>query len=266
MAWADIYAKTVAELKLKNGSYDEKTPKLHSWDMVAFLGLYTSNVVQAVERASEAIVRSDYADSDGLLAPQFRPFDIDTTTTASDYVSKFVGTQSAWKRTPTQLTDQQKWFAQTLGIKVLTYEPVRYPTVIASTQLEQIDQVRQMMDDRESALDASAHALGLYQLGFASKDLCVSFLAGMRRLGTDLDVLAENPPVSLSEEVAGALDAAKKKSEAALQSIGNAAGKAAAEIGNLAGNVAGAAASGFFDQATLLTLAVAGVAAYVALR
>ena len=262
MGWIETYAQLVKALTAKNGSWTSAVPKMKTSDMVALLGMYTTGVVPAVERVADAIIPSNYATAEGesLVAGvggAFTLMGLDAPKIdARTYVSKTVGLDGApWKR----------YLSAGASIdKSTTYEPVRDPSLLRDNQLEQIGFVRQLMADYQRALDASAAALATYNLGFANQDRCAVFLSSIRSTGADLDVLAENPPTSLSDDLAGALRAATDKSEAALVSVGNAVGKAAAEIGNVAGQVAGSFGAGFFTKAGVLTLAVAGVAAWVA--
>jgi hypothetical protein len=90
-----------------------------------------------------------------------------------------------------------------------------------------------------------------------SNTLAVStFLAALRSVCADLDVLAENPPMTTADKIKGAALSALHETE---QWAGRTAADLSAEVGKLAGNVA----SGFFSQAGLLSLTVAGLAVYL---
>jgi len=267
VGWVETYPLIVAELVRKNGSYEAKVPRMRASDMMAFAGLYTRSVISAIERSSDQIVRSDLINDEGIFSANviavIASFD---AITATQYLSQSSPTDKPWKRTPTKLTDAQIARAHVAGIKAITYEPARSSTIVRNEQLEQLSFLRQTIADYQRALDQVVNALYLYPFSNASADICKSFLSAIRALGSDLDVLRENPPTTLAQDVSAGLGVALNRSAKAVETIGEAAGKTAAWVGDQAGKVAGATLGGFFEQATVLSILVIGAVGWIALR
>jgi hypothetical protein len=267
MSWAIAHARIVAELSARaSGSYDERTPKMSVRDMVAFLAMYTPSLAGAITRVADRIVRSDFATSDGVLTvgSAYHAGSIDTID-AMTYLSTGVGLARApWKRSIT-MTETQTNRARLAGLdpETVTYEPVRDGSLLRNDQTELISFARQAVADYDKALSQISSAVWLYPSSICSEAICKSFVSALRALSSDLEVLAENPPTSWSQDVSGALGHALDKSEAAVVALGEKAGAAAGRVGNLVGDVAGKTLGGFLDSANLLTLAVAGAVAYV---
>jgi hypothetical protein len=289
MAWADSYPAIVAELTRRNGAWSQGVPKMRIHDMVAVAGIYGASVIAAVKRIAQGIPRSDFVTSDGLLdngalARYQAPYD---TIDAPTYVTAAApaNVSTPWKRTPRKLTDLQKRRADVLGIKVVTYEPCRFPSdgvpvlgVIGVTlgdrnpQLELIHFLRQLMADYQRALDRITLATlvyggaGFYDDAFAGRDACEMVLQAFRAMNGDLDTLAENPPTSLSQDIRGALGEALDASKEATKDIAHAAGKAANYIAETGGEVGASFLDGLFKNATVTSLAILGLVGYVALK
>jgi hypothetical protein len=272
MAWVAAIAPIVDSLAARNGRYNERVPKMRPSDMVALVGIFSQSLPTAIDRIAGKVTRSDFVSSDGLFSP---PASLALMATmdmisSADYVFRSVPPSSSafWRRTPSSLTDAQRNKARLAGIAgAPTYEPARDGSVVRNDQLELVTFLRQTITDYQRAIDAAGQAIALYPMNqIASVDLCTMVLRAVRELAADLEVLAENPPTTLSSDVKGAFGVALKASEKATVELANAAGDAAAHAANLAGEVAAAAAGGFLNAANLATLAVTLAVGYVALR
>lgn len=269
--WADALAPMVATLAGKNGRYDTNTPKLRAADMLALLGILSRSLPSAIERVCDGgCVRSDFAGPDGLYQAPSNLYALGSMQplSSADYLFNAIppGT-TAWKRTPSKLTDAQIAAAQFVGIasNKITYEPVRYGSLIRNDQLELVSFVRQAIDDYQRASNQITNAIVTYFGLTASSDVCKAFMSAVRELASDLDVLGENPPTTLAQDVKGGLKEALTASENATVKIAAAGGAAAGWAANQVGKIAGGAVAGFFDSANLMTLAVVGVVGYVAI-
>jgi hypothetical protein len=135
------------------------------------------------------------------------------------------------------------------------------------------DFVIQALDDWDRLVTVSATSIkshgGAPDIAIPSSDVDSIFAAALA-LCADVDVLGENPPVKTWDQIkaatAYALDETRVKIKALAIDASELAGKAAAEAGDLAGRAAGAAASGFFGQATAVTLAVAAIAIWLVIK
>jgi hypothetical protein len=124
--------------------------------------------------------------------------------------------------------------------------------------------LRNLIDEYQRALETVAQLVASYGNTLVPADQADQLHHMLYEgLCADCDTVVDTNIASLGDRIKGGLRAALDSSEQAVKDIGNALGKAAAEAGNLAGQVAGQFAGGFFSQATLLTLAVAGVAVYL---
>lgn len=267
MGWVDAYPKILAELTRKRGQYAPNIPRLTKADMVGTLAQYSTSLANALSTVADRIARSEFATASGVFIP-LGAIASANTLTPQTYLSECVAPNKTtpWKRTPSKLTDDQ--LIKLAGLSPSgTYEPVRDPTILRNEQTELIGFLRGAVADYQRALDQIAYAVSFYPLQTtAPQDTCKLFLSSVRALGSDLDVLGENPPTTFGQDVRGALAASTDASAKALETVGNAAGRAAGFVGNAVGNVAGSALSGFFDKANLVTLAVAGVVGYVAFK
>lgn len=254
MGWTETYPGIVAALVKKNGHYWQGEPKMMLADFVATLSAYSSALAPAITRVADRIVRTEFVSVDGLLITQIGVGD---SIHAEVYLSQGVGVEKqAWKR---RLSSSL--FGGAVG---QTFEPCRDQTIIHDTQLELIGFVRQAVADYQKALDQISKAAISYPISWASRDIVVSFLAALRALGSDLDVLGENPPRNWTEDVGGALRVTAAKTQDAVTDIAKGAGSVAAWTAETVGRAAGGAASGFFDTAGVTGILVAGLVAYVA--
>jgi hypothetical protein len=252
--WTSSIPSIVEALAKRNGGrYDEKTPKMKVADMVAALGLYSSQLPHAIGRIAPIIAFSGFVDNDGILTISESQV---TRITASEYLFNSVpAADVAWQRCPTRAP---------IG-PFNTYEPARVHSLAQDDKLEHIGFLRQTLDDYQRASDQIANSITMYPFQVASAEICRSFMSALRALATDLEVMAENPPTTFAQDARAALGVALVASEQATVDLANAAASAAAKAANLAGQVAASAAEGFFSSANLVTLTVAVLVGYVAI-
>lgn len=251
MSWGDTHAKLVAQLCAKRGQWAPNVPKMTAADAVAMLALYVASIVSAIERACDGVGESAFVDSEGIVTDKIRNagfLKIETmrTLAAQDYVSKaqpYAGVP--WVRSMVRDTEP-------------TFQPYRLHSLIRDDQSELVTFVRQTMADYQRALDGIAIGLAISKYADVpwSSDAVKLILKKLVTVGSDLDVLAENPPTTLTEDLRGALSQATDASEAALKDVAKGTGKVAAELGNVAGDIAGNFAEGFLGQASLVTIAL----------
>jgi hypothetical protein len=264
--WVERVQPLVNELAAKRGRYRTNVPKMRVSDMVALQGIFTRGVIASIERVTSGIYGSGAVTDDGLVNIKLGipPMRLSAQRYVSETVCPYKG--SPWKRTPSNLSDEELAAISFFGAAVATFEPARDPSYWRNEQAEQVGMCRQLMAEYQRALDQVTLAIVSYSWTLASEDICAAFMTAIRQQAASLDNMAENLPTELSADLKGALTAALRASEDATAGIANAAGKTAAWAANQVGRAAGAAADGFFDSANLLTLAAAGVVGYVALK
>lgn len=287
-AWGASYQALVTELARQYGWADEqkRIPYMIGGELLAILALYTGPVQNAVARASDRIVLVEFATEDGLFDPpigspnavsvgitdslSIEKLQLDQLSKKGDidaarYVAAVGLDAQPWRRSVTLTGDETKAQLAFRAWASSTYEPVRDPS-FRNPQLEQISFVRQMMSDYQGALLSANVGIALYRNTKLSRDAAKSFLDKLVPLGSSLDVLAENPPTTLGQDIKGALKSAVTASEGALQNIAEGAGATAAWLAEQAGKVAAAGGKGFFDNIGVTGAAVAAIAAYVYLK
>jgi hypothetical protein len=269
-AWVDQIPKLVSLLSKKNGSYDEKTPKMKASEMLATIALFSGALPSAIRRVMPYVTRSEFV-KDGIYR---LPGDLLLIGTLDEitherYVFNSVPVtgQPAWRRTPGDLTATQMYKARAAGVKgEVSYEPARKPSV-SDDKVEHIYFVRESIDVYQAASNQITLAIVLYPTdGIIGQNICTSFMKSVRALAVNLEVMEENPPTTIAEDVRAAFGVAAEASAVALQDVADAAGKGAAWVANQAGKIAGSAVGGFFDGANLTTLLVGGIVGFVALK
>jgi len=143
-----------------------------------------------------------------------------------------------------------------------TFAPFVVDNLATLTQPELLRAVHEMVVAWDVAIKASANGIWSAGADITSKINNTdnsSFWAGIRKICTQLDVLAENPPPSTLESV-------KSAAAHALDESTKFAGKATAEIANQVGKLAGQTGAGFLggflENATIMSVVVAGIAVW----
>lgn len=139
-----------------------------------------------------------------------------------------------------------------------TFEPWIVHDPITGDETALLSFLRSMIGDWQRCVDAAANMIATVPTVSTqtSPGQASEFLAALRGLCVSLDVLRENPPVS----------SARKIRDAALEALRDTeefAGKAAADIAGSVGQGAGLVAHGFFSEAGVTSLVVAGIAVWL---
>lgn len=260
-------------------SVTRELPLLRALDYTTFLTQFSASVVHAVtannavgaaDAAHDYVPRSDLVDSSGVftgeqadsVALQFGRNGILVAT----YVSGIGMSGQEWLRTVNAQASADDDGAFTQLAAGTYYTPCTLATSDTSGGEGNIPAVRELMIRWQRCVDICAQAVASDGGANAQQPpgTTEGYYQALGQLALYLDVLAENPPNMAT--FTDAFSYAKTKVEGAVKDIAQDAGQAAAWVGNQAGTAAGAFAKGFFNQATLVTLVVAGIAVFVLLR
>lgn len=273
MGWLDQwYPNVIATISQIRGvgptSGATPTALLSGLDTIAVLGQMSPGVIGAI-RSFENQQHTDYSDrvfaSEALSSggrPLFGPaLASGTGTSVAEYVAGHGDWPTAWVRSIDKVTATDPGvfgINKALGIPDTHIETRTYEVWILNDEDQLFNYVRQMLNSWQRACDASAAALNSNPdtAAVVASDQLVTFWTCVRTLASDLDVLQENPPVSYGDRLTQATKDALQKTE---QFAGEAAAALSEEVGKAAGNVA----EGFFGQAGITALLVAGIAVYL---
>lgn len=234
-------------------------PLLLASDGIPLLSQLAPGIISALKRLSREnktpgmVARADMLDSDYLLTSESvlsgaasSDSDDPLLLSIEAYVAGTGQPGAAWLRYVSR------------GGSV--YAPYLNASFWDSEEHELMSFARQTMVPWQSAIDAAALMLsGAAMAGdVADSDASRVLLDSIRKVCSQLDVIGENPPTSTWDKLKGAARAAITETE---QFAGKAAAQLAEEVGKAAGNVA----SGFFDQAGITSLIVAGIAVKIAI-
>jgi hypothetical protein len=267
MGWRDKwYLGMMAAMRSLRGDGQVGTdgirmPLLQASDGIAILGQISPAVVRVLKRQSEnngklsgLAMRSDLLTPSGILnLSELGIGDIADAATPSgsipivDYVAGWGASGSAYKRSPVVNGPTFEMFQARDGI-------VGNDTAIIGFQ-------RTMMASWQRGVDAAAAALSLVPDVRNPMDVgvAIAFFSAVRSLCADLDVLQDNPPPDRWEQIVGATRSAVDATE-------EFAGKAAANIAQEIGHASGLVAKGFFAEAGITSLMVAGIAVWLFLK
>jgi hypothetical protein len=241
------------------GSDGVTMPLLVAADGIPLLSMVSDGLVSALRRLSKenknpgTAARADLLDSDYLLDPATVIEGALSGKTDALYISleSYVAgigqPGAAWMRSTT--------------IGGTLYAPYLNDSFWGAEEYDLMSFARQAMVPWQGAADAAALMLSRAATAgdIADKGAVSALLANLRKLCSQLDILQENPPTSTFDKVKGA---ARNALTATEQFAGKAAAQLAEEVGTLAGNVA----HGFFEQAGITSLIVAGIAISLIVR
>jgi len=281
---ADAYEKALDEaIAIQgplSGATSRQLPNLSGGDWLTLFGLAIPSLVAAIQHVNASGDKIPSASVIDLSSGS--PLNTATTTSdleeiAANVDADAVGLGQQIDSGDVASIDAQSYLA---GLASQNYAWVRYNVKVTSTELvaatpesfgftpwvpdgsDQLSGLRDLIDEYQRELVTVSYFVVTYGNQTVPAKQADDFHNAMTTLCAKCDAVVETTVASLGDRIQGGLRAALGKSEDAVQAIGKAAGKAAAELGNIAGQTAGQFASGFFSQATLLTLAVAGVAVY----
>ncbi len=263
MGWRDNwYPVTIAALiKLRGEGAPDKAgnrvPLLRASDLIPVLATVTDPLARAIitfqtsqsnQELGGAVMPVTALDGAGRLlkgafgAPAYLG---QTLITVRSYLAgKPDDETKPWQRSPS-------------GNKPLY--SVWVPNSILGEELALLGFHRQAVADFQRCVDVSSDMIRDYGTNL-DRELASwrvhDFCAALRALASDLDVIAESPPVQAMDAVIGGLKHAMDRSAEVI-------GSGAAHIAEMAGNVAGHAAKGFLDTANMTALVVAGIAVYL---
>lgn len=130
--------------------------------------------------------------------------------------------------------------------------------VFGTEETARLNFARQMIREWQRAVDASA--AGIRQSPNANDsfppEYNAAFWLAVRQLCSSMDVLDENPPQDYFDKV-------KASVNYSIDQTATWAGKAAADVAGKVGEIAGNVAGGFFKEAGVTAIAVAGIALYL---
>lgn len=257
MGYVAQYPALVAELLRLRGSLgtDSKgnaVPSLTGDDTVGVLALYASGLVNAIASRAK-VVLAEYVDASGIVPPLRVPFVMHSPQSPRAFLAA-PATSIAWKRT----------------IAGAAWTPAREGSDLRDPQAEQVYFLRESITTYEAALRATVQGFELYGSWVdrtkvsvkLSRDQVSAFLASVRSLGTSLDVMGENAPTTLMQDLRGALKASAGATGEALKEGADLAGRVAAGVSNTLGEMTGNFLEGFLKNAGLLTLVIAGIVVY----
>jgi hypothetical protein len=239
------------------GSDRVTMPLLNASDGIAILGQLSPALVSAITsfQYSQAksfganVGRSDLLD-DGVLDNQpaalARMAESGALLSIADYVAGYgYAMDRPYLRFPPRGGDDR-------------YEPFLVHSDVVSDQDGLLAFLRQTIGDWQRAVDAAAVMISSVPnvTNTAHPQDVSTFLWCVRALCRDLDVLRENPPKSSGARIKEAVNSAVHDTE-------EFAGKAAADIASQVGQGAGLVAKGFFSEAGVTSLIVAGIAVWL---
>jgi hypothetical protein len=238
-------------------------PALSGLDTVSIIAQFTPAVIDACVRAlgtskERFAVDTDHISDDGGSGEGFKAraqkvFGFVTNLlglTGAKYISAadYLGgwpTDIAYKRSPLSTTTADTWEI---------YYDNGEPALLSVCRQAVSEWQRMCNASAAGIMDGAANILG--PMG---TDEATEFWDSMEALCSTLDVLSENPPASTYDAVSGALRAALISTE---QFVGKTLADVSEEVGKTAANVT----EGFFKEAGLLAVAVAGIALYLYVR
>lgn len=121
---------------------------------------------------------------------------------------------------------------------------------------------RQAIADWQRGINASASAIRHNAMNLTAPMAAVdnaAFWAAIRSLASSLSVIKANPPEDVFDRIKGA-------TSDALDKTGTFIGESAAKLAEKAGEIAGHTAQGFFAEAGIASMLVAGLAVYMVIK
>lgn len=261
MAWADTWI-TNARTALcalrgdgPTGVDGQPLPNLSPVDTISVVGQVAPGVRNALVNfhrqanqrdAATAAIASGQLDADGTPTNGLLVDLPGNTISATAYLAGFPQPGAEYRR------------GLTAGAWALgqTYEPW------TGSESQLLSFVDQCMTDWAKLCDASAAAILAHGADLTTPwqtEEAQAFWAALGAVCSDLDVLNENPPVDMGTAIVGALRYSLHQTE---EFLGKSVAQVSEEVGTAAGNVA----KGFFDNAGLLSVAVAGIALFLFLK
>lgn len=276
-----FYPQTVAALIQRFGesapdASGNRLPITTATQTIAILGTLSPHVVRVLREYNERVTDGDgpfgampvgLVDSEGFLRSDPQEFEIGggggpfglsgvkVTTVANQVIS--------WEDYVAGYPDLNTRPSNRAPLGQLGFRTVWMPDVVFESFAETdiLAQLRQMMADWQHAVDASADAIRSNVDVSASmgKTQNATFWAAIRRLCTTMDIVDENPPLAMFERV-------KQAVNSSIDQTAEWTGKAAADLATKVGETAGNLGKGFFAEAGITAIVVAGIAVYMFIK
>lgn len=285
MSWQDWRTSIITTLNASKGegsarsNFNETLPMVSAIDMTAILALISPALIHATQSYNshgDDVPMSNIVDDDGQLLSIFGG-----SCTATQYVAGIGQPGQAWIRSVVisagdKSADAQGeqaasndappdgggWLAgiepaidKVIAEQASAVELAYFTPAYRVGHEQELSFLRQAMADWQRCLDIVTTAL---QSGFSAAQpaTVAGFFTALGSLCSDLDTIQENPPSSLTDDIAGGLAAATDASA-------KAGGQLVAAVANTAGTALGAAGKGFFSQASIATLIATGAIVYL---
>ncbi len=241
--------------------------------LAKYVGGISDGLSQVTER-EEAAVSSLQMDADGVISGAFGGVLSLRTIPNAKYIGGIADTFEPWRRLPLdRAIDQGGAPSPTIPLlRAGSFEPGLSKNVLKAEETALLAETRSLMRNWQQAVNAASASFATQRdlsARMSTNDL-LAFWSGIDRISSSLDAIQANPPLTGFEAVKqatrDAIVASGKVVEEAAKDGAKIAGQVAAEAGDVAGEAAGKFLGGFFNQATILSVAVAGGAIYLATR
>lgn len=270
MGWSDtwIHDTRAALISIRGEGSTSTTdaqllPAISGLDTVSIIAQITPAVISACVRAlgtstekfavDSGHISDDGGSGEGFKARAQQVFGVVTNflgitgakyISANDYLAGWPS-DPPYRRSPLSTTTADTWEI---------YYDNGEPSLLAFCR-DTIREWQRMCNASAAGIMAGAANI----LGPMGVDEATEFWDAVQEICGSLDSLSENPPLSTYDKVAGAMRAALISTE---QFVGKSLADVSEEIGKTAANVT----EGFFKEAGLLAVAVAGIALFLYVR
>lgn len=283
MGWTDEWypnaLSSLCELRGRSSATDytgAQLPALGAVETLSVLGQMSTSVIAAIIGWQDTGSREDPS-SVGRWTPgtdesgYYEPLSEEVTAALSDKitVTKWLAgfaplSGTPWARTngtPSGMSGNSV-VDSILGATMPLYSPFLVDDIKTITEPALVMTWHELIAAWDAAVKASAAGLMAAGVDIRNKvDDTNSriFWGAVHRVCVALDTLQENPPASTYDRV-------KAASSVALDKTATFVGESAAQIAAKAGEIAGAAAEGFINSSTLMTVVVGALAVFLFMR
>lgn len=283
----EFYPQTVAAMIQRNGeaapdALGNRLPITKAVETIAILGTLSPHIVRILEQFQQRMdapkigaMRETYVTAAGFMnladapAPISAPGEIEpmfggdivandrkwrdafNLVTWKEYLAGFPKPGKPYARTPVSRLGQGYWVPWMPAVRVESWAETDLYTFLC-----------QMVGEWQMAVDAGA--AGIRAQANANNPMSsannAAFWSTIRRLTASMDVIDENPPRDFFDRVKGAV---KQSVNDSLDKTAEFAGEAAAVLAEKTGEIAGKFTQGFFAEAGITAIVVAGLAIYL---
>jgi hypothetical protein len=256
-------------------------PAIAAKHTIGVLSKFVAGIDDAIRRLTgrDNCVRSTNVDGDGILTVDAQITQDNLGISDSIPNAKYIGgvgsSDQPFRRLPLDAALDAGGIrvANVPFLREITFEPALDQNALKAEETDLMQELHQCMRFWQRAVDASARAFTNHANNVSalmSNDEAFEFWDAIGKVAGSLDAQQANPPIdtfdAVKQATKDALHESERVVEQAAQDGAEIAGEVAARAGDAAGKAAGSFAKGFFNQATLVSLIVAGVAVYIATR